>query len=1333
MLIRRSSISSLGAVPVRPPIRPLASRRDLLPALRAVNAAELLDGLAALPGTQDAGGDGNGIVASRLVNGVEYARSSAVDEPRLRGAFKRRQGGGATPLVVVSDDPEQDGFLRVLGPQRDGPLRRVRAESLLGLAEKTLTVRRLQAVRLLAEELDRLDDERIAGLRVRGLGTEHLYGERLPGSPRWADLESIVDGVNRSGWRELLSDLGYSFEALQPQGYLAKAGGRPTLVVHPRAQAWLFARLDDQGRLPEGALLADCRAHGAAYGVLAAGTRLRLLAAGTDEAGAATRYLELDAAALEPRMRPLLGLLSPAYLADGGFRDVLADARDHGQQLRRRLDRVLRQEVLPVLGRELGTWAKADGRDLADDRAREEVESAALLFVFRVLFLLYAESAGYLPMANPTYRGKSLTRVAERAFEERDVADPVAAALWEDVAALVRRMRTGHTAWELPAYNGDLFAADAVAGAAALESASIPDAALGPALVALARDPDDREVGVDFSGLEVGHLGYIYEGLLSLRLSLADADVAYDAAADRYVVPGEGQTVDVCAGELLWLTNEGGRKGGGVYYTRTELVRHLVRGAVGPAFDRHLDAVRDLAARDPAAAAELLFDFRVLDPACGSAHFLVEVIDELADKVAQLLGEVALPGVREQLDGLRARAGSFGAGIEDTALLKRLVLKRCVYGVDLSAMGVEIAKVSLWLSTFVPGLSLAYLDHNVQRGNSLIGVARADEVAAGTLFGDAVSEAIADAAAAAAALSRIDDTTPEQVAASRAADVALHERIAGAKRLFDLWTAEPLGLAGARDEAERLGADVLAGRPTLLAAEAEALAGSEHALHWPLAFAEVFARERPGFDAVVGNPPWDEVTIEELAFYARYRPGLRALAEGPRRVALADLLLERPDLPEALAATQAHSARLRRYFKDSGSYAGSPGDPDVYKFFCQRYRSLLAAGGVLGVVLPRGALVLLGSAGFRRWLFSTATPMRIDTLVNRRLWAFDIHPQYTVALVVAANRLSGPDVRFTLAGVAASLDEFTAQVESEGIALAVDSLGADLELPLLGTQAQAAVLARLRSTGHGFSRGAGRWACFQIRELRETEHHGLWAGATEGWPLWKGESFDQYDAHGSEARTCPTSDAVWKVVHKPNPGSNTDLRDDFDLASRRATVVATVGRARVAYRRVTRGTDSRTVIASLVPPEVFLAYSGPYLAFADGMEREQAACLGIMNSLAFDWQARRYVELSMSMTTLESLRLPALDTSTFDAVAHAAARLSCPDERFADFAAAAGVEVGPLAPAERDALRAEIDAHVARAWDLTAQELEVVFADFTLDAVPADYRELVRARFAELG
>jgi hypothetical protein len=1318
--------------PLRPRVH-VRSRRALpRTALRAVTAPELLRGLANLPASQDAGGKIDGIAGSVLVSGVEYARATVIEEARLRAAWKRREGGGATPLVLFADDPDSErvGFVRVLGPQREGPLRRVRADSLLELVRRTLSMERVRAVRLIAEELDRLDVERVAGLRVRGLGTEHLYGKRLPSSPkRWRELETLVEGVSRAGWRELLSDLGYTIEQLRPAGYLAKFGGRPAIVIYPRANAWLFARFDDEGRLPEGALVEKARALGAPYGILAAGSRLRLLAAGVEQAGAATSYLELDAAVLEPDLQPLLGLLSPRYLVEGEFATVLTDARDYGQALRQRLDRVLRQDVLPVIGRELGHWARSAERDIASDEVREEIEAAALLFVFRALFLLYAESAGHLPMANPTYHEKSLTRICARAYEERDAAETNACALWDDIAALVRRMRTGHAAWELPAYNGDLFAKDAVAGAEELESASISDAALGPALVALARDEKDGSIGIDFSSLEIGHLGYIYEGLLSLRLSLADRDYDYDARSDRYVEPAPDVPPDVRAGELLWLTNEGGRKSSGVYYTRTELVRHLVKGAVGPAYERHLQEVRALAAKDPAAAAQKAFDFYVLDPACGSAHFLVEVVDEITGQLAALLGETALPAIRAQIERLRAKAAAYGTGVEDPALLKRLVLKRCVYGVDLSPMGVEIAKVSLWLSTFVPGLSLAYLDHNVQLGNSLIGVANVTDVGEGTLFGDALSKMVGDAAEAAAKLRTIDDTTPEQVAASRQVDRELREREIGARRLFNLWTAEPLGLAGTRDEAERQGAEVLSGVVTPMSNGADELARRERFLHWPLAFAEVFARERPGFDAVVGNPPWEEVTVEELGFYARYSPGIRALPQRAREAALAELIEQRPELAERLEDAGLRAAALRGYFSRCGDFYTSPGDPDTYKLFSQRYRQLLREEGRMGVVLPRSVFVARGSAAFREWLFDNAPPDRIDFLLNNRKWAFDIHPQYSVSLLVA--RRGGPSDDFEVAGVAASVHEFVAQVDCAGLRLRRDALGMQLEVPLLPTQEAADLLAKLRSTEQ-LPLGGGRWLCFPVRELDESNDVVLWRGATSGRPLWKGESFDQYSPRGIGQRICPETDDVITKVRKPRPGAGSAVAERTSVEERRRAVMRSIDRSRVAFRDVSRATDSRTVRACLVPPKHFLTNKAPYLAFVDDNARAEAACLATLNSLPFDWQARRFVEINLNFFILEGLRIPPLDDETFEALATDAARLSCVDDRFKDFAAATGVEYGPLSDDEREELRADIDARVARAWKLTPEELEIVFSDFTLDAVPEAYRDRVRARFADL-
>lgn len=256
--------------------------------------------------------------------------------------------------------------------------------------------------------------------------------------------------------------------------------------------------------------------------------------------------------------------------------------------------------------------------------------------------------------------------------------------------------------------------------------------------------------------------------------------------------------------------------------------------------------------------------------------------------------------------------------------------------------------------------------------------------------------------------------------------------------------------------------------------------------------------------------------------------------------------------------------------------------------------------------------------------------------------------------------------------------------------------------------------------------------CFPVAEFHETNDKGLWADADDGWPLWKGGSFDIFDPNGAEARLCPPSEDALKKARKPRPGSGSLIAETVDVSQRRGAVARTVGRARVAFRDVTNRTNSRTVIPCLVPPEHFLTNKAPYLAFVEENPIAEAACLAIMSSLVVDWQSRRFVEISLNFFILEGFCLPALDDVTFRALAAASARLSCVDERFSDFADATGVECGPLEDDERMRLRVDIDARVAHAWELTSEELELVFDDFTLDAVTPEYREGVRKRFAEL-
>ena len=165
---------------------------------------------------------------------------------------------------------------------------------------------------------------------------------------------------------------------------------------------------------------------------------------------------------------------------------------------------------------------------------------------------------------------------------------------------------------------------------------------------------------------------------------------------------------------------------------------------------------------------------------------------------------------------------------------------------------------------------------------------------------------------------------------------------------------------------------------------------------------------------------------------------------------------------------------------------------------------------------------------------------------------------------------------------------------------------------------------------------------------------------------------------------------------------------------------------------MTNRTNSRTIIACLVPPRTPLTNKAPYLIFSGWGPLQRASVLGVLNSLPFDWLARRYVETNVNFFILNMLCFPTWEDMDWQRVGELAARLSCIDERFADFAAEAGVECGPLGDGEGAAKRAEIDALVAQGYGLTAGELEFVFTDFTENAVSPAYRERVMAAFEAL-
>ena len=1291
-------------------------------------------------------------------------------EADLQKIWRTRQDrrGWVVVLLSASNNP---GRVRVVGPQSALSMRELPAEVVWRLLRKSRDSIPRDAAALFTGEFGRLEESVVPGIRVKDLLTPHFVRDRLRRPENKGRLADAVASVELAGdleWHSLFGKLGYRVQQLPRRGYLLRHDDKPVAVVHPYRSPSLFSRLTRNGELPEGLVLADCQSHGARWAVLAFENRYRLFSCRPPVGSASGQYVELDAGDLDQEDRFYLGLLSPESLREGGWLTKwLEEAKDFGEELRKGLEERLIKDVLPCIARGLGRHLESKGADLSDSEQLRRIEEAALTLVFRFMFLLHTEARGHLPIGSPAYRPHSARQLAKDSLEALAQLSPKSTQRWDRLRTLVRMVRNGDRSVGVPVYNGSLFAANGFPGGDLLERAEITDDHLAPALVAVAyKTFEPKQPGLDYAGLQIGHLGAIYEALLSLRLTRAPEDLAYDDKKEVFRPVRDDEEPEVAKAQLYYQSQAGGRKAGGVFYTRHEFVKHLLEHSLAPAFDNHLEGLRKTAQREPDEAARRLFDFSVVDPAMGSAHFLTAALDMMADRVETFLAEVGgLPPIAEMLGELARDAKTAPHPPEDGDLLRRLILKRCIYGVDLSPMAVEVANITLWLASFVPGLALSYLGSNLKCGNALIGVADCSVVGANDsplLTGETVNNAMRRAAELQHELAENPDRTPEEVKRSEQLEAELREATVGLRRAFDLWAAEPLGVECTRYTLETNLEPIVENngeRTTEVTAkidDAEKSAERFSFFHWPLEFPNVFHRDRPGFDVVVGNPPWNKVKFETPSFLAIHDPGIRGLRSGLERDGRAERLFQqRPELRQEMEDAKRRAEEERNFFKPENGYTiQGRGDADLYKLFCERYASILRSRGFMGVVLPRVAFLNDGSRGFRRWLFKKCRPGRVDALLNNKRWAFDIHPQWTIALL-AAQAGAPADGLMTVTGPARDESEFADCIAGPGVQVDLSKLaswtsvpanGPDKdpgwELPLLPTQQHADVLGKLR-LGVRFDRLAleeirqkGSSAAPHLAlytELHEAQQRSLFThpSGDDRVPVWKGRSFDQYEPHGREPAGFCVWDETFEFVQTKRARSSAFKRL-FSASVLADPSTHPIHQCRVAFRDVTRSSDSRTVRACLIPPRVPLTHKAPYIIFSDWSTTYKTSVLAVLNSAPFDWLARRYVETNLTYFILNSLTFPPPDNTPWEQIGSLAARLSCVDDRFVKFAAEAGVECGPLTDAERDDMRAEVDALVARAYGLTADELGFVFTDFTEKAVSAVYRERVLDKFESL-
>lgn len=751
---------------------------------------------------------------------------------------------------------------------------------------------------------------------------------------------------------------------------------------------------------------------------------------------------------------------------------IVQGSRDYAKRLGDRLKDRIFLNIFPHLAdgfladrkQRLGTASSPADAELTD------TFQATLTLLYRLLFLLYAESRDLLPIRESPYELASLKRIkgeiAENAGKaESSVADQLAkiydrtsTKLYDRLSRLFAVMDKGDTMLNVPCYNGGLFITDPKKLddrehriARFLVDHKVPDLYLALAIDRLSRDQDEKPipgavspnaklpyglVPIDYKSLEVRHLGSIYEGLLEFKLKIAEEDLTTttEKKKEKYIPlsqakPGKRKTaVTVRKGEVYLSNDKAERKATGSYYTPDPIVEYIVEHTVGPVLREKLDGLRDEfrdAAKtfhrhtsnaksnpgllptgsDPRTFAgektyaehkdlvDRLFDFKVLDPAMGSGHFLVEAVDFITDALLDFLNRFpnnpvafALQRTRSSiLDALGRQGVSVDADkLTDVNLLKRHVLKRCIYGVDFNPMAVELAKVSLWLDAFTLGAPLSFLDHHLRCGNSLIGATFKDleKATQGQLF-SIDYQPLLDAIRNVLFVNAMADATTAEVHESVRRYGDARKALSGYKIVFDLLVADHFmpslpssqgGITGglkqsrARKEAVVKPSSLLthahdldlstresfvkslgfkSDREMVAAVEELADRPDRRFFHWEIEFPEVFfgfedADQRrikhlneiipssAGFDAVVGNPP-----------YVR----------------------------------QESITPLKEYLQTH--YATYDGSSDLYVYFQEREVAVLRADGRMGMIVANKWMRAGYGRAVRRFLQRVAQPLQV--------------------------------------------------------------------------------------------------------------------------------------------------------------------------------------------------------------------------------------------------------------------------------------------------------------------------------------------------------------------
>ena len=939
-----------------------------------------------------------------------------------------------------------------------------------------------------------------------------------------------------------------------------------------------------------------------------------------------------------------------------------------------------------------------------------------LRLVYRLIFLMVAEDRNLLhpdkaPIDARKLYAEGYSLAALRAQCYRAASWDKHHDRYEGIKIVFRALAHGQEALALPALGG-LFSGDKLPH---LETARLRNRAFMEALYRLSwLDQKTGMVPVNWRAMETEELGSVYESLLELQPQLGD----------------DGKTLLFASEAAEQKGNQ--RKTTGSYYTPDSLVQALLDTALDPVLDK-----TEAEADDPAKA---LLKLSVIDPACGSGHFLLAAARRIATRLARI-----------RADGTPSLA-DFRHALRDVA-------RSCLHGVDRNPMAVELTKVALWIETVDPGLPLGFFDAQIRCGDALLGVFDLKVLQDGIpdaaykpLTGDDKDTARYYLQANRAATSgqggfdfgtgqvampemkplaldfsgfrNLPEDTVEQIGAkaARFKELRKGQAFVRATAAANLYVAAfllpkvggaPAG-ASARTvpTTEELWLALNHGKVRPSMVDAPKATRRVRAFHWPLEFPDIM--ERGGFDVVLGNPPWDTMSPDYKEFFSVYDPNIRHMSPEEQEEAYARLLSD----PVLAARWEQHCADLYaavHFIKSSGRYRlfaeGNlgKGDFNVYRMFVETALAATRKGRVAAQFVPEGLYNGANATAIRRELF---TAFRLEHLAGfentKGIWFDKIDTRMKFCLYVAWK--GGKTEKFNAAFRVNSTQKLAEFMTGAGLRIpvsVVEEFSPDAVAVMeFAAQSEIDICARMYALYPKFGTEIkGLPNRHYMAEAHMGNNRDLFSEGTEGLPVFEGRMIDTYDYRAKGYVSGRGRSAVWEDYPFGSPLKR--IQPQWRIVEERIPekLGNRIYRYRIGFGDVASPTNQRGLIATLLPANCIAGHSVPTIEFSSDDIAYGLLWLGVANSFAMDFLVRPKVSLHMTYTIMDSLPFPRDFASTPSAVA--IARRVCSlcavgdeMEAFRKQAAKAGILEAPdaviEAPDQRAVVAAEIDVLVAR-------------------------------------